>query len=202
MDGTARMRDCSGRFHGEGGELFLDDAGEIPLELQSKLLRVLQEGQFVRIGDEATRRVNVRVVPATNRNLRQEVDEAGFVWISTTAWECFRWKCLPCETGGTTSPTLTVHFLCQATFCFHIAPPTVPAREMERAQQYDWPGNVRELRNLIERAAAGELPYFRKRGAAELLGINAGTLASRLKLLVSTSETTSREFKCHVGRRR
>src|SRR6195952_1399174 len=76
---TGAVRDRIGRFElADGGTPFLDEVGEIPLELQSKLLRVLQEGEFERVGDEATRRVNVRVVAATNRDLRQEAEEGRF----------------------------------------------------------------------------------------------------------------------------
>src|SRR5664279_2380730 len=76
---TGAVRDRIGRFQlADGGTLFLDEVGEIPLELQSKLLRVLQEGEFERVGDEATRRVNVRVVAATNRDLLHAVAEGRF----------------------------------------------------------------------------------------------------------------------------
>ena len=76
---TGAIRDRIGRFQlADGGTLFLDEVGEIPLALQSKLLRVLQEGEFEHVGDEATRRVNVRVVAATNRDLRKEVEEGRF----------------------------------------------------------------------------------------------------------------------------
>ena len=76
---TGAIRDRIGRFQlADGGTLFLDEVGEIPLDLQSKLLRVLQEGEFERVGEESTRRVNVRVVAATNRDLRKEVEQGRF----------------------------------------------------------------------------------------------------------------------------
>ena len=76
---TGAIRDRAGRFQlADGGTLFLDEVGEIPLDLQSKLLRVLQEGEFERVGDEHTRRVNVRVIAATNRDLRTASEEGRF----------------------------------------------------------------------------------------------------------------------------
>ena len=235
---TGAVRDRIGRFQlADGGTLFLDEVGEIPLELQAKLLRVLQEGEFERVGDEATRRVNVRVVAATNRNLRQEVDEGRFRLDLYYRLGVFPMEVPPLRDRREDIPALIAHFVRQATLRFHVAPSAVPAREMERAQQYDWPGNVRELQNAVERAVivshggklALDLPQnvtspkklgdrptllnlqadvipekewrereranvlsalrqanFRisgKGGAAELLGINPGTLASRLKAL-------------------
>ena len=76
---TGALRDRAGRFQAaDGGTLFLDEVGEIPIELQGKLLRVLQEGRFERVGDETTRKVDVRVIAATNRNLEHEVAEGRF----------------------------------------------------------------------------------------------------------------------------
>ncbi len=252
---TGAVRDRIGRFQlADGGTLFLDEVGEIPLALQSKLLRVLQEGEFERVGDEATRRVNVRVVAATNRNLRREVDEGRFRLDLYYRLGVFPIEVPPLRDRREDIPALIANFLRQAVLRFHVAPPTVPAREMERAKQYDWPGNVRELQNAVERAVivshggklALDLPpdlprevprnagllkktvegtalpapqpdvvipekewrereranvlralrqaNFRisgKGGAAELLGINAGTLASRLKAL----DIDSRDYR-------
>ena len=76
---TGAVRDRAGRFEAaHGGTLFLDEVGEIPSELQSKLLRVLQEGQYERVGDDRTRHVNVRIIAATNRDLKQEVEAGRF----------------------------------------------------------------------------------------------------------------------------
>ena len=237
---TGAVRDRIGRFQlADGGTLFLDEVGEIPLELQSKLLRVLQEGEFERVGDEATRRVNVRVVAATNRDLRKEVDDRRFRLDLYYRLGVFPMEVPPLRDRKEDIPILVSHFVRQASLRFHVAPPSVPNREMHRAQQYDWPGNVRELQNVVERAVivshggklALDLPEsgkatgkqkppsaqlvetpveavipeqeWRRReranviaalrqararisgkgGAADLLGINPGTLASRIKAL-------------------
>ena len=83
---TGALRDRAGRFElADGGTLFLDEIGEIPLDLQAKLLRVLQEGEIERIGEERTRRIDVRVIVATNRNLRAEAEAGRFDRICTTA---------------------------------------------------------------------------------------------------------------------
>jgi transcriptional regulator with GAF, ATPase, and Fis domain len=126
--------------------------GEIPLDLQSKLLRVLQEGEFERVGDESTRRVNVRVVAATNRDLRKEVEHGRFRLDLYYRLGVFPMEVPPLRDRKEDVPSLIAHFLRQAALRFHVAAPNVPAREMERAQRYDWPGNVRELQNVVERA--------------------------------------------------
>ena len=237
---TGAVRDRIGRFQlADGGTLFLDEVGEIPLELQSKLLRVLQEGEFERVGDEVTRKVNVRVIAATNRDLRKEVDEGRFRLDLYYRLGVFPMEVPPLRDRREDIPVLIAHFVRQAGLRFHITPPHIPNREVERAQGYDWPGNVRELQNVVERAmivspggkltldlpqtgktsatrkerttapaevqletvipenewrnreranviAALRQAHFKisgKGGAADLLGINPGTLASRLKAL-------------------
>ena len=120
---TGAVRDRIGRFQlADGGTLFLDEVGEIPLELQAKLLRVLQEGEFERVGDEATRRVNVRVVAATNRNLRQEVDQGRFRLDLYYRLGVFPMEVPPLRDRREDIPALIAHFVRQATLRFHVAP--------------------------------------------------------------------------------
>ncbi len=150
---TGAVRDRIGRFQlADGGTLFLDEVGEIPLDLQAKLLRVLQEGEFERVGDEVTRRVNVRVVAATNRDLRREVDAGRFRLDLYYRLGVFPLEVPPLRERREDIPLLVAHFVRQAGLRFHLPAPGVPAREIERAQRYDWPGNVRELQNVVERA--------------------------------------------------
>ncbi len=150
---TGALRDRLGRFQlADGGTLFLDEVGEIPLELQSKLLRVLQEGEFERVGDEVTRRVNVRVVAATNRDLRKEVDEGRFRLDLFYRLGVFPMEVPPLRDRQEDVPELIAHFVRHACLRFHLPEPRILQRELDNAQNYQWPGNVRELQNIVERA--------------------------------------------------
>ncbi len=190
---TGAIRDRVGRFQlADGGTLFLDEVGEIPLELQSKLLRVLQEGEFESVGDEITRRVNVRVIAATNRDLRREVAEGRFRLDLFYRLGVFPLEVPPLRDRREDIPELAASFLRQACARFHVREPRMCERELERARQYDWPGNVRELQNVIERAvilAAGgpltfEFPQTKTMTAAAL---------SPVTLIVSEEERLLRE---------
>lgn len=150
---TGAVRDRVGRFQlADHGTLFLDEVGEIPLDLQPKLLRVLQEGEFERVGDDATRRVNVRVVAATNRDLRKEVDEGRFRLDLYYRLSVFPMEVPPLRERREDIPLLIAHFVEQARLRFHVPEPGVPHGEVKLAQLYDWPGNVRELQSVVERA--------------------------------------------------
>jgi transcriptional regulator with GAF, ATPase, and Fis domain len=150
---TGAVRDRIGRFQlADGGTLFLDEVGEIPLDLQPKLLRVLQEGEFERVGDDATRRVNVRVVAATNRDLQKEIADGRF-----RLDLFYRLSVFPIEVPSLRSrrediPHLITHFVRQCCERLHVSVPRLPVRELDRAREYDWPGNIRELQNAVERA--------------------------------------------------
>ncbi len=150
---TGAVRDRVGRFQlADGGTLFLDEVGEIPLDLQSKLLRVLQEGEFERVGDEATRRVNVRVIAATNRDLRKEVDAGRFRLDLYYRLGVFPMEVPPLRERQEDIPLLIADFVRRAGLRFHVPEPSVPNGEVKLAQLYDWPGNVRELQSVVERA--------------------------------------------------
>jgi transcriptional regulator with GAF, ATPase, and Fis domain len=150
---TGAIRDRIGRFQlADGGTLFLDEVGEIPLELQSKLLRVLQEGEFERVGEDTTRRVNVRVIAASNRDLRNEVEAGKFRLDLFYRLGVFPVDCPPLRARLEDIPELIADFIKKACARLNIPEPKVPQRELEKAMQYEWPGNVRELQNVIERA--------------------------------------------------
>lgn len=150
---TSAVRDRVGRFQlADGGTLFLDEVGEIPVELQSKLLRVLQEGEFERVGEETTRRINVRVIAATNRDLATQVQEGLFRLDLYYRLSVFPVEIPPLRDRKEDLPELLAHFVRLACSRFHIPRPAVPQKELDRAQRYDWPGNVRELQNVVERA--------------------------------------------------
>ncbi len=150
---TSAVRDRVGRFQlADGGTLFLDEVGEIPMELQSKLLRVLQEGEFERVGEESTRRINVRVIAATNRDLLQQIQQGQFRLDLYYRLSVFPLQLPPLRERMEDVSDLLAHFVKLASARFHLPQPAIPQKEMARAQRYDWPGNVRELQNVVERA--------------------------------------------------
>ncbi|SFL90141.1 PAS domain S-box-containing protein [Bradyrhizobium sp. NFR13] len=147
---TGAVRDRIGRFElADGGTLFLDEVGEIPLELQGKLLRVLQEGNFERVGEERTRSVDVRVIAATNRNLKQEVARGRFREDLYFRLNVFPVESVPLRDRREDIPLLAQHFLLSEKLKSDLRLSEGDARRLSR---YDWPGNVRELQNVIERA--------------------------------------------------
>ena len=150
---TGAIRDRIGRFQlADGGTLFLDEVGEIPLDLQSKLLRVLQEGTFERVGEEKTRRTNVRIVAATNRDLRREIAAGTFRQDLFFRLSVFPIELPPLRERRADIPLLVRHFIQAASQQARCGQLQVTSEQMQRLQNYAWPGNVRELQNVIERA--------------------------------------------------
>jgi transcriptional regulator with GAF, ATPase, and Fis domain len=150
---TGAVRDRVGRFQlADRGTLFLDEVGEIPLELQTKLLRVLQEGDFERVGEDMTRHVNVRVIAATNRNLRAEVDAGRFRLDVFYRLGVFPIHVPPLRERREDIMALTTQFVRSAGQRLNRGVPRVPQREMAKLLAYDWPGNIRELQHVVERA--------------------------------------------------
>jgi transcriptional regulator with GAF, ATPase, and Fis domain len=150
---TGAIKDRVGRFElADEGTLFLDEVGEIPLELQSKLLRVLQEGQFERIGDERTRTVKIRVIAATNRDLLAEAKAGRFRLDLYYRLGVFPIEIPPLRERLEDIGRLAERFIKQAATHLGVAPPRLTKLHVQQLQSYDWPGNVRELQNIIERA--------------------------------------------------
>ncbi len=150
---TGAVRDRVGRFQlADGGTLFLDEVGEIPLDLQSKLLRVLQEGTFERVGEEKTRRTNVRIVAATNRDMRREIEADRFRQDLFFRLSVFPIELPPLRERRADIPLLVRHFIQLASQQARCSKLQVTGEQMIRLQNYAWPGNVRELQNVIERA--------------------------------------------------
>lgn len=150
---TGAVRDRMGRFQlADSGTIFLDEVGEIPLELQSKLLRVLQEGTFERVGDERTRKVNVRVIAATNKDLEQEVAAGRFREDLYYRLSVFPVEVPPLRKRLDDVPLLAQHFLGEAARRLRLPEPRLKKRHVAELQAYEWPGNVRELQNAVERA--------------------------------------------------
>lgn len=150
---TGATRDRVGRFElADGGTLFLDEIGEIPLDLQAKLLRVIQEGELERIGEERTRKVNVRIVAATNRDLKAEAEAGRFRQDLYYRLSVFPIELPPLRKRPEDIPLLAEHFLNMLSRKLGRPKPRLTLANVQTLQKYPWPGNVRELQHVIERA--------------------------------------------------
>jgi transcriptional regulator with GAF, ATPase, and Fis domain len=149
---SGAISDRVGRFElADGATIFLDEVGEIPLQLQGKLLRVLQEQQFERVGESKTRHVNVRVISATNQKLKTLVQQNKF-----REDLYFRLNVFPIHSPALRErtddiPLLVKHFIDKVCLNFNRPKPQVSVSQMRFLTQYHWPGNIRELENIIER---------------------------------------------------
>ena len=150
---TGATRDRVGRFElADGGTLFLDEIGEIPPELQGKLLRVLQDGQVERVGEERTRRVDVRVIAATNRNLEEDVRRGRFRQDLFFRLNVFPIQSVPLRDRSDDIAPLAAEFVKRACRRAKKTGVRLTRGDLRSLLAYDWPGNVRELENVIERA--------------------------------------------------
>ncbi len=150
---TGALADRAGRFElAHQGTLFLDEIGEVPLALQAKLLRVLQEGELERVGDTRTRRVDVRVVAATNRDLKAEVEAGRFRQDLFYRLSVFPIELPPLRERREDVPLLVAHFLEQGARRLKRPTPRLTQAAVAALQEHSWPGNVRELHNAVERA--------------------------------------------------
>lgn len=149
---SGAISDRVGRFElADGATIFLDEVGEIPIQLQGKLLRVLQEQQFERVGDSRTRNVDVRVISATNQNLKDLVKENKF-----REDLYYRLNVFPVQSPALRDriddlPLLVKHFIDKVCLRINKQQPKVSLAQMQLLEQYHWPGNIRELENIIER---------------------------------------------------
>jgi formate hydrogenlyase transcriptional activator len=142
-----------GRFElADSSTIFLDEIGELPIELQAKLLRVLQNGEFERLGSPKTIHVDVRVIAATNRNLEEAVKERTFREDLYYRLKVFPIQVLPLRDHTEDIPLLVYSFINEFSGKMGKKIRTVPENTMEMLKKYVWPGNVRELRNIIEQA--------------------------------------------------
>src|SRR5712692_1764310 len=150
---TGALKDKPGRFElADGGTLFLDEIGEVPLAMQAKLLRVLQEQELERVGDTRTRKVNVRVIAASNRNLKKEVDEGRFRQDLFYRLSVFPIEAPPLRERREDIAPLVVHFIRQSVRRMNRPEPQISKTALDQLAAYHWPGNVRELQNTVERA--------------------------------------------------
>ncbi|MCW5731938.1 MAG: nitrogen regulation protein NR(I) [Alphaproteobacteria bacterium] len=143
-----------GRFEqAEGGTLFLDEIGDMPLEAQTRLLRVLQQGEYTTVGGRTPIRSNVRIIAATNRDLRQQINQGLFREDLFYRLNVVPIRLPPLRERSEDIPDLVRHFLAQAV-SEGLPPKTIAGDAMDRLKGYRWPGNVRELENLVRRLAA------------------------------------------------
>lgn len=151
---TGAHQNRIGRFElADGGTLFLDEAGEIPVESQAKFLRVLQDSEFERVGDARTRRVDVRIIAATNRDLAAEAQAGRFRRDLYYRLNVFPIEVPPLRARREDIIPLAEHFLALACRALGRADLAFDAEQKRMLAGYDWPGNIRELSNVIERAA-------------------------------------------------
>ena len=150
---TGACRDRVGRCElADQGSLFLDEVGEIPLDLQAKLLQVMQDRQFCRVGEDRTRSIDVRIIVATNRDLLEEVRQRRFREDLYYRLSVFPIEVPPLRERRRDIPSLIDHFLRKASQELRIPVPDPCKADIRSMQEYDWPGNVRELQNVVERA--------------------------------------------------
>lgn len=149
---TGAIKDREGRFSlADGGTLLLDEVGEIPLNLQSKLLRVLQEGSYERVGEEITRKVDVRIIASSNQNLKTAMENGRFRQDLFYRLNVIPIHLPPLKERQEDIPLLVTHFL--KMFSKRMNRPLIPIskEDLDALAEYEWPGNVRELLNCVER---------------------------------------------------
>ena len=150
---TGAIAQKVGRFElAHQGTLFLDEVGEIPLELQSKLLRAVQEQEFERLGSNRTIRVDVRIIAATNRELKAMVDDGKFRSDLYYRLHVFPIQVPPLRDRREDIPPLVRHFIQRYASRMNRAIDSIPSAAIEALTRYDWPGNIRELQNVMERS--------------------------------------------------
>ena len=172
---TGAIKDRAGRFEAaEGGTLFLDEIGEVPLDLQGKLLRALQEKRYERVGEDRPRFADVRIVAATNRDLKKEVAAGRFREDLYYRLNVFPIQVVPLRERKEDIALLAPHFINLSARELGCPKPRLTRAGIVQLQSYDWPGNIREMRNLIERAV------ILARGGALEFDLPSGSNASPL----------------------
>ncbi|CCH53660.1 two component, sigma54 specific, transcriptional regulator, Fis family [Fibrisoma limi BUZ 3] len=150
---TGATAQKAGRFElADGGTLFLDEIGEMPIDLQAKLLRVLQEGEFERVGSTKTLKVNVRLIAATNRDLEKEISEGRFREDLYYRLNVFPIQSLPLRERKEDIPLLVRHFCTKHGPGIGRQIDVIPQEVIDTLMDYHWPGNIRELENVVERS--------------------------------------------------
>ena len=192
---TGAVRDKPGRFElADGGTLFLDEIGEIPLAMQAKLLRVLQEQEIERVGDTRTRTINVRIIAATNRDLKKEVEAGHFRQDLFYRLVVFPLEIPPLRERREDIPKLAAHFVRATAKKMNCSPPRFTKAQAEQLSAHDWPGNIRELQNAVERAVilAQSGPLYFELPTAKLSDSTPATVESAKSPAILTREVWKR----------
>lgn len=152
---TGAIEDREGAFErADGGTLLLDEVTEIDLPIQAKLLRVLQEQEFQKVGDSSKKKVDVRVIATSNRDLREAVEEGSFREDLYHRLAVFPLHVPPLRERISDVPLLAQHFVRKYCDMYNLPEKTVGEKLLDRFQEYDWPGNVRQLENMVHRGVA------------------------------------------------
>jgi DNA-binding NtrC family response regulator len=198
---TGAVEKRIGKFQeADGGTLFLDEIGDMPLHLQTKLLRVVQEQEFERVGGNRTIQVDVRIVAATNRDLKAMVEENKFRADLYYRLAVFPMNVPPLRERREDIPLLTRYFVQKHAKRMGRNIESIPAHAMEALTTYDWPGNIRELQNVIERSVVLSngpefhvaLPELDGKSALVALHVRASNvteLSERVRILQVLKET-------------
>ena len=186
---TGAIKDRIGRFEAaSGGTIFLDEVAEIPLDLQSKLLRILQEGEYERVGEDKTRNVDVRIIAATNKSLLEEVQANRFRNDLFYRLNVFPILIAPLRERKADIRLLATHFVKKLARKLNVPPPQLTRANIMDLMSYDWPGNVRELENSVERAI-----ILSRSGSLNFSTIHDPTLTDAKPHFDQTASTQNRE---------
>jgi formate hydrogenlyase transcriptional activator len=198
---TGAIAQRIGRFElADRGTMFLDEVGEIPLELQTKLLRVLQEREFERLGSSRTIRTDARLVAATNRNLETLVEERQFRADLYYRLNVFPITVPPLRERREDIPLLVRYFVQQFARRMNRRITNIPADAMQALTRYQWPGNIRELQNFIERAVIVSPGPTLQAPVRELKGPKTPSSSSAVTLADAESEAIQRALRESGGR--
>jgi len=198
---TGAIAQRIGRFElADRGTMFLDEVGEIPLELQTKLLRVLQEREFERLGSSRTIRTDARLVAATNRNLEALVEERQFRADLYYRLNVFPITVPPLRERREDIPLLVRYFVQQFARRMNRRITSIPADAMQALTRYQWPGNIRELQNFIERAVIVSPGPMLQAPVRELKGPKTAPSSSAVTLADAESEAIQRALRESGGR--
>jgi transcriptional regulator with PAS, ATPase and Fis domain len=201
---TGAVTDKVGLFEkADGGTIFLDEIGDMPLEMQGKLLRVLQAGEIKPVGDVVTRRVRVRVIAATNRDLEAAMQRGELREDLFYRFNAFTITLPPLRERAEDIPVLAYHFLRKAEAKVNKKVEGVSADALDLLKRYSWPGNLRELENIIERAVVlttvrevepRHLPLHLQEGAGLGLPVDEGLVAGKERLVREFERRALLEF--------